>query len=246
MTGIIFGISAITLAVTLVLFRANIKGYIGEKVVSVYLKTLPSASYKIINDLILPTRRGTSQVDHVVISKYGIFVIETKNYKGWISGHENSEKWTQNIYGNKFKLSNPVRQNQSHIRAIQNSLSNIGQFPMISIIAFSSNASLNVSVGSAYVIYWKQIASTIRRHRTEVISDEQVQRIISHLRESNVTTGSRKKDHTKRVRQVTAHYESMLAVGICPRCGGRLVERNGMYGSFFGCSNYPRCKFTHR
>lgn len=246
MTGIVFGISAITLAVTLVLFRAKIKGFIGEKVVSAHLKTLPSASYKIINDLILPTKRGTSQVDHVVISNYGIFVIETKNYKGWIFGHENSEKWIQNIYGNKYKLSNPVRQNQSHIRAIQNSLSDIGQFPMISIIAFSSNASLNVSVESVHVIYWKQIASTIRRHRAEVISDDQVQRIVSHLRESNVTTGSRKKDHTKRVRQVTAHYESKLAAGICPRCGGRLVERNGMYGRFFGCTNYPRCKFTHR
>lgn len=146
MTGIIFGISAITLAVTLVLFRAKIKGFIGEKIVSIHLKTLPSSNYKIINDLILPTTRGTSQIDHVVISKYGIFVIETKNYKGWIFGHENSERWIQNIYGNKYKLSNPVRQNQSHIRAIQNSISDIGKFPMISIIAFSSNASLNVSV----------------------------------------------------------------------------------------------------
>lgn len=32
----------------------------------------------------------------------------------------------------------------------------------------------------------------------------------------------------------------------CPQCSGELVERNGKYGRFWGCSNYPNCKFTRK
>jgi DNA topoisomerase I len=32
--------------------------------------------------------------------------------------------------------------------------------------------------------------------------------------------------------------------GKCPRCGGNLVEREGKFGKFLGCRNYPKCKFT--
>lgn len=246
MSGIFIGIIVIVLAVMLRLFRPKIKGYVGEKVVSAQLNTLLSDEYHILNDLILTTNWGTTQIDYVVVSKYGIFVIETKNYKGWVFGHENSEKWTQNIYGNKYLLANPVRQNRSHIRVLRNTLSSIEQCPMISIVAFSGNTSLNVTVESAHVIHWRQLVSTIKQYRTEVLDDNHIQRIVAHLQQANVTTTNRNKEHTKRVRQVVTHYNNALAAGICPRCGKRLVERNGAYGRFYGCSNYPLCKFTHR
>ena len=47
------------------------------------------------------------------------------------------------------------------------------------------------------------------------------------------------KEHVQNIRQTQAE----LREGICPRCGGKLVEREGKYGKFFGCSNYPDCKF---
>lgn len=246
MSGMIFGILAVILAITLGLLRPKIKGHIGEKVVSAHLKTLSTNDYFIINDLILPTKRGTSQIDHIVVSKYGIFVIETKNYKGWIFGHENSEKWVQNIFGHKYEFVNPIRQNQSHIRAIRNTISNIGQFPLISVVAFSSKASLNVSVENSHVVHWGRLVSTIQRYQAIVIGEEQVQGIFDCLQQSNITIANRKKEHTKSVRQITTYYENTLAAGICPRCRGRLIERSGTYGRFYGCSNYPRCKFTHR
>ena len=245
MSGMFIGIIAIVLVVALRLLRPKIKGYMGERAVSIRLNASLSEEYHILDDLILKTSWGTSQIDHVVVSKYGIFVIETKNYKGWIFGHENSEKWTQNIYGHKYALANPVKQNRSHIRALRNVLSDIARCPIISIVAFSGYASLHVTVESAYVVQWGEVASAIKRHRTEVIDDEQVKRIVAHLQRSNITTQNRRKEHTKRVRQVTAYYENALAAGICPRCGGRLVKRKGAYSSFYGCSNYPRCKYTH-
>lgn len=56
-------------------------GELGESFVAEYLEQLPDGYY-IYNDVVLPTERGTTQIDHVVVSKYGVFVIETKNYRG--------------------------------------------------------------------------------------------------------------------------------------------------------------------
>jgi ssDNA-binding Zn-finger/Zn-ribbon topoisomerase 1 len=30
----------------------------------------------------------------------------------------------------------------------------------------------------------------------------------------------------------------------CPECGGKMIPRNGKYGKFWGCNNYPDCKGT--
>ena len=90
---------------------AKIKGNVGEKRVANILSTLDNTKYKVINNLMIRTERGTTQIDHVVISIYGIFVIETKNYKGLIFGSENDENWTQVIYKNKGKFRNPIIHN---------------------------------------------------------------------------------------------------------------------------------------
>ena len=47
------------------------------------------------------------------------------------------------------------------------------------------------------------------------------------------------KEHVKNIKQT----QQELKQGICPRCGGILVERDGQYGKFYGCSNYPKCRF---
>ena len=70
----------------------------GESRVARELRRLNPKEYIVLNDLVVKTSRGSSQIDHVVISIYGIFVIETKTYRGWIHGNENSEYWTQSIY----------------------------------------------------------------------------------------------------------------------------------------------------
>ena len=84
--------------------QAKVKGIIGEKKVSVVLATLPNSDYIILNDVMLPTEKGSTQIDHIVVSLYGIFVIETKNYKGWITGSSYAEQWTKNMYGKKYKF----------------------------------------------------------------------------------------------------------------------------------------------
>ena len=100
--------------------RPAIRGNIGEAVVSGRLGSLPNDVYKVINNVMLPTVDGaTTQIDHVVVSRYGIFVVETKDYGGWIFGGENQRQWTQSFRtrwgADKYRFQNPIRQNWRHI-----------------------------------------------------------------------------------------------------------------------------------
>lgn len=85
---------------------------------------LDEAIYHRINNVTLPKNDGmTTQIDHIIVSQYDIFVIETKNYKGWIFGSEKQERWTQVTKGGKkFQFYNPIRQNDGHIKALSNLL----------------------------------------------------------------------------------------------------------------------------
>ncbi len=224
-----------------IIWRAT-KGKRGEKHVSVLLSLLPKSKYKIINNLLLQSGGHSTQIDHVVVSIYGLFVIETKYYQGWIYGGENSEFWTQNIYGHKYELRNPLRQNQGHIKAIQRLLGNDGTIPIHSIVAFSRQSTIKVD-SSLPVIYWGQIVPYIRRFKESKLSEDNVNAIYHTLITANVTDRDAIKQHISSVRQNQSRRNTAVANGKCPLCGGNLVPRNGRYGRFYGCSNYPSCKY---
>jgi len=96
-----------------------LKGWIGEKETQLGMwKKLDPLAYKRFHNVIFPTPRGTTQVDHVLLSVYGIFVVETKSHNGWIFGSEKSSHWTQSLYGEKFRFQNPLHQNYSHTKAV--------------------------------------------------------------------------------------------------------------------------------
>ena len=97
-------------------FEHNIKGNIGERQVNRILSRIEG--YRLLHNIMLETESGTTQIDHVLIGRKGIFVIETKNYDGWIFGDEKSKYWTQTIYKKKSKFFNPIRQNYGHVKAI--------------------------------------------------------------------------------------------------------------------------------
>ena len=74
------------------------KGYFGEAAVKFSAKLrLPTDIYIPIHNVTLPTADGTTQIDHIFVSEYGVFVVETKNMKGCIFGTENQAQWTQQI-----------------------------------------------------------------------------------------------------------------------------------------------------
>ena len=221
------------------------KGEVGERVVAGKLDFLPKDQYRVLNDVTLPTPQGSSQIDHLVVSVYGIFVIETKNYNGWIYGGELSEYWTQNIFGNKYQLYNPILQNAGHVRALRRVLKEYEPLPILPIVAFSGKADLKVKVEEACVVYWSQIRKVIKQFDEKRLSWAQVNDICATIQSAQLEPGKvAEKQHRKDIQSAKEQKKKLVVSGRCPRCGGNLVLRNGKFGRFYGCSNYPNCKYT--
>jgi len=221
------------------------KGEVGEMVVASRLGKLPDDRYRVLNDVTIPRPRGSSQIDHIVVSVYGLFVIETKNYNGWIMGGENREYWTQNIYGNKYQLYNPILQNAGHVRALRRVLKQFGPLPITPIVAFAGKARLKVRVENAIVVYWSQILKVIRQSDVQRLTWDQVNAICDKILEVRLEPGREAdRQHLQDIRDARSRKADSIMSDRCPRCGGTLVARTGRYGDFYGCSNYPRCRYT--
>lgn len=227
-------------------FGANMKGKLSEELA--YRKMLElSDEYHIFNDLFLESNGYSTQIDHIVVSPYGVFVIETKGYKGWIFGNEDSECWTQILYRRKYKFYNPIKQNESHVRKIRYLLQNSVDIPIIPIVVFNDNAELKINVQNHIVVNRYYLAQAIQQYKERIISLETKQWIIETLNKYLVYEDDEKhQNHMAHIQQSKYRRTYRISQGVCPECGGKLIQRNGKYGIFYGCSNYPKCRFTTR
>ena len=219
--------------------------FFGEKSVAFFLSKLEKEKYKVINNIMLKVNGKTIQIDHIVISNYGVFVIETKNYKGWIIGNEYDDNWKQVIYKRKEKLHNPIKQNYGHIQALKEVLSEYNNLNFISIIAFTTKADLKVKTKTD-VVYTINLMKTIRKYTAECISDTDKETIYSRLKTLNVDSKENRTAHVQAIHNNIKDKNEKINNDICPRCGGKLVIRNGKYGQFKGCSNYPKCRLIRK
>jgi predicted RNA-binding Zn-ribbon protein involved in translation (DUF1610 family) len=237
-------ISVIIIIVTLILRHPKMKGLIGERRVRKQLERLPSEDFKVLNNLLIKGKKGTVQIDHIVISPHGIFVIETKNYTGWIHGSENSEYWTQSIYRNKTKFHNPIKQNWGHIYALRETLPAYQDMPYYPGIVFVGKAKfMNLDV-TTDVIYPYMLFDTITKQRdSQRLSHIDIDKIFNTLKDASIKDRQTKKDHVSRIKWNVKIRKMKERVLICPQCGRQLVKRTGRYGEFYGCNNFPECKY---
>lgn len=151
--------------ILVIVFKINsskIKGSVGEFKVNTRLNFLGN-EYISLNDILIKSSNGnTSQIDELVLSEYGIFIIETKNYKGWIFGNEKSENWTQVIFKEKHTFRNPIKQNWSHVYALKNVLSEFPNIHYFPIVVFTGDATLKGIESTVPVIYSNRLNSTIK------------------------------------------------------------------------------------
>lgn len=224
------------------IIRSKLKGYLGEKEVARNLVWLPEQHYRVLNDVMLQTSYGTTQIDHIVVSVYGIFVIETKNYKGLITGTEYADQWTKNMYGKKYSFYNPLKQNYGHVKALMGVLG-MSENRFIPIVAFSSNCTMHVQTTKP-IVYIKQIRSVIQSYQYPMFREDELEQIIFRIADFCNTSREARKQHIEQIHTKVYNQKSDIAKGICPKCGGLLVQRKGRYGYFIGCSNYPNCRYT--
>ena len=229
--------------------KRKIKGFVGEAVASGWgMLALPSSTYTRLSDITLPTPDGATQIDLVIVSRFGVFVVEVKNMSGWIFGSEEQRQWTQVFRnGEKFRFQNPLRQNHRHTRAVQETLraERIPANTVYSVIAFIGNATLkthlpeNVTVGLGFSGY-------VKSFRTPVLTDSRVRTACEALTSARLEPTIRtRREH---IRNLRARGDP-TAERKCPRCGKGMVLRTNRHGHsagnrFWGCSAYPVCKAT--
>lgn len=224
---------------------AKIKGAVGEQKVNATLRALGSEYVPLYDVMIRNANGTTSQIDQLVLSEYGIFVIETKHYSGWIFGNENAENWMQVIFKEKHPFRNPVKQNWSHIYALKDVLSGFPQVMYYPIVVFSGDATLKGIESSVPVVYWRMLNDTIRTAcTTKCLSGDEVLRIKHLLEAKAITEKDVRKQHVQTIQQDITERRLKIENLICPKCNGGLRLRHGRNGYFYGCANYPQCRFT--
>lgn len=215
------------------------KGRQGEKAVARILGNTEEGVQYVINDCTLRVGEGkTAQIDHILINKNGIYVIETKNYAGRIYGSDNQHEWTQVLqYGKvKNKFYNPVKQNKSHVYHVSQVVDE--NIPIISAVIFpQGNIHFIESMGAYNLNGLKQIINKGEGN----VTPEQMKRVFDKLTAANDKTIS-KSEHIQNIHAL----QTNVANNICPRCGKKLVRRSGTNGYFWGCEGFPNCKFTKR
>nr|WP_274612064.1 NERD domain-containing protein [Vibrio diabolicus] len=220
-----------------------LKGVFGEFLVNRLLSKLPESDYTLIKDVTLPTNDGTTQVDHIVVSRYGIFVVETKNMKGWIFGSARQKQWTQKIYRHSSKFQNPLHQNYKHIKALE-TLLGCSEEHLHSVIVFIGDSTFktemppNVTYARGSIRYIQQFNDVVFSDKDYAWLTESINRL--KLKRGVITDLK----HRKHVKEVVA---SKVSSNECPRCGSEMVLRETKRGEnigkqFWGCSTFPKCR----
>lgn len=202
--------------------------------------SLNSNTYRRFHDLIIDGKSGTTQIDHLLVSPYGLFIVETKNLTGWIFGSENQSKWTQTLYRKKYSFQNPLRQTYRQKKVLSRFLS-VDESIVHTVVYFVGDCKFKTPMPTN--VMRSGLGRYVKRFRTPVLSSAEVDRIVAALVRYDSESSLTSRDH---VRSLRARHTSNTD---CPRCGSALVERTAKKGpnagsSFLGCSGYPRCRFT--
>ncbi len=178
------------------------KGIIGEFIINISLKLfLNKKYYKILNNVLLKYGNTTTQIDHIIISKYGIFVLESKNYKGYIYGNRYEKEWIQKTGYKEYKFQNPLYQNYKHIRAIQNILK-INKKYFISVIVFSNRAKFKTQM-PPNILYSSNYIKYIKSFKKPILSQKAVEDIFLKLDRNRLKNSFKnKKIHIKNVEKI--------------------------------------------
>jgi len=99
-----------------------------------------SPDYHLLNHVTLPTDDGTTEIDHILVSRFGIFVLESKHYKGWIFGNSSSSKWTQVLFRVRYRFQNPIHQNWKHVATVAKLLDFLPAEHIHSVVVFTGDA----------------------------------------------------------------------------------------------------------
>ena len=153
--------------------------------------------YHLLNHITLKLKDGTTQIDHILVSRFGVFVIETKDYKGWIFANAKHATWTQVLYRWKFKFQNPIFQNMRHVRAVQELFDFLPPEAIKSAVVFTDRAEFKTEMPSG-VYTLPGLIDHLRAATEEVMSLNRVQFCVGRLETARLAiSGQTDLEHVK-------------------------------------------------
>lgn len=248
------------------------KGMVGEAFINLGIRLfLDRQEYHLLKNVTLPTPQGTTQIDHVIVSRFGLFVIETKNIKGWIFGNPAHKSWTQQLYRRRHTFQNPLRQNYLHLMTLK-SLLGLADHQLHSIIYFIGDCTFKTPMPDN--VMNRGLIRYIKSKTAQVLTPAEVTRVIDTIQRGRLAANWQ--THKQHVAQLKARHSEVprppLSVAampvvnqvvnaaptitesrpqenpLCPRCGNPMILRTAKRGDnrgnrFWGCSGYPKCRF---
>lgn len=158
-------------------------------------------NYHLLNHVTLRLRGGTTQVDHILVSRFGVFVIETKDYKGWIFGDPTQPKWTQVIFWLRFRFQNPIIQNSGHVGAVQELLDFLPPAAIKSVVVFTGDARFKTAIPPG-VFHASEVVAYLRNVRDELMSLNRVQFCVGRLETARLAiSGETDLEHVRHLQQ---------------------------------------------
>jgi hypothetical protein len=220
-----------------------LKGWFGEKKTTFNMwLSLDKEVYRRFHDVIIPSKNGTTQIDHILVSPFGVFIVETKNRTGWIFGSTDQPKWTQSIYGENYSFQNPLRQTFRQKKVLSEYLL-LPENLIHTVIFFNGDCKFKTRMPENVIN--SRLGRYIKQFKKPLIIEKDFNRLLDklelHVSHSELT----KKDHIRSVK------DRRSSDTICPKCGSSLVERVAKKGpsagsKFLGCENYPRCRYSKK
>jgi len=188
-------------------------GELGEHKINIQLDQLPKEC-KYLSDLLIPnskSRTGYSQIDHLVITSYGIFVIETKNYNGEIKGGRSDKYWS---VSNRFKMYNPLMQNYGHIKALESHLAECRSAKYISMISFTMRCRFSIDPelrkinSDELIVYDVELSEFIQRKMTRlkaelstpIFTSEDIHLVHEKINRVNITDPKVRAEHVEKAK----------------------------------------------
>ena len=185
------------------LSTARFKGWLGERAVDKALRSrLSHREYRVLKDLTMPTSDGgTTQIDHIVVSRFGVFVIETKNWSGQIYGREKEARWTRKRHRHRKPIENPLRQNHKHVKTVQELLS-VPEYKIHNVVVFVGDATMEREMPANVLFGGRDLIDYIKSKRQVVFDERQVHSIVQLIEKNRLERGRKtNRAHLRYLRQ---------------------------------------------
>ena len=182
------------------------------------LRSLPASHYSVFRDVTVCANRAgdrpRAQIGHVVVSPYGLFLIEARNLSGRVDGSENDALWTRYRFRSKQQFHNPLGQACNHVLALQD-LTGLSASCFQSMAVFTGRVDFERPM-PARVTQLGGLVPFIQVRTQELLGFEEAQRVAALLESSRVSPG---------IQTAAAHL-----LALRESHGSRLSARQAMLG----------------